>query len=115
MYARIGDTLVPDARIERIDVGELEARGTIVVVLDRGASSVSMTGAPAFDLLLRLAPHALEGPRLRFARRAWWVHNLVAHPLLQLCAWLGAVDLGLRVHDATIPAPVGTRPVRSPR
>lgn len=34
----------------------------------------------------------------------WPMHNLVAHPLMQIFEWLGLPGIAARVHDATLPA-----------
>ena len=34
----------------------------------------------------------------------WKVHNLVAHPLMEVLSWIGLSDLGDKIHDATYPA-----------
>jgi len=57
----------------------------------------------AIDVVMALRPSALEGRRMRFARHAWAVHNLVGHPLLQVLVWLGARRLGMAVHEGTVP------------
>lgn len=38
----------------------------------------------------------------------WAIHNLIAHPLGEICYWLGFIytpirDLGNWIHDRTIP------------
>ena len=33
----------------------------------------------------------------------WWVHNIVAHPLMQILGSLGFVGLSDALHDATLP------------
>lgn len=33
----------------------------------------------------------------------WWVHNIVAHPLMQILGALGFVGIGDSLHDATLP------------
>jgi len=34
----------------------------------------------------------------------WWVHNIVAHPLMQILFSLGFISLSDALHDATLPA-----------
>ena len=34
----------------------------------------------------------------------WWVHNIVAHPLMQILGSLGFIGLSGALHDATLPA-----------
>ena len=94
--------------VVRLDLSRLESDGELSVSLSDG-SSFTASGPPALDLVFRLAPHLLEGRRLRWAPRAWAFHNLVAHPLMQVLSWLGRRDLGLRLHDATVPRPLGRR------
>jgi len=36
-------------------------------------------------------------------RFRWTLHNMVAHPLSEICFQLGFKGLGDRVHDATLP------------
>ena len=40
-----------------------------------------------------------------FRPDSWAVHNLVGHPMMQILTWLGKPELGVRVHDVTIPRP----------
>jgi hypothetical protein len=35
--------------------------------------------------------------------KSWKVHNLLAHPAMEVLSWFGAVELGNRLHDATLP------------
>jgi len=34
----------------------------------------------------------------------WPMHNIVAHPLMQVFNWLGMNGLATKVHDATLPS-----------
>jgi hypothetical protein len=111
MFIRSCDRLIHADSIRWIDLAALEA-GTIVVHHDDRRTVIS--GSAAIEALLVLRPSALEGKRLRWVRRAWMLHNLVGHPLLMLLALVGRVDLGLRVHEATVPRPLGFRPRTDP-
>jgi hypothetical protein len=31
------------------------------------------------------------------------VHNIIAHPLMEVLSWVGLSKLGERLHDATLP------------
>ncbi len=35
--------------------------------------------------------------------KSWGVHNLVGHPAMQICKWLGLIKLAVKIHDATLP------------
>lgn len=40
---------------------------------------------------------------MKWLYKNWHVHNLIAHPLMQLMAYVGLEDMGNRLHDATFP------------
>ncbi len=102
---RVGEQLLPWSEVREIDLRRMEREGTLRVLRRGDACPLELSGAPAVDLVMRLAPCFFEGRRFRWARSGWALHNLVGHPLLQLLAWAGRTPLGLRVHDATIPRP----------
>jgi hypothetical protein len=87
------------------EVARVETTGDRVILVERGGREHVLAGFDAVEALHQLAPSLLEGRRLRWPRHAWAVHNLVAHPAMQLAAWLGAPRLGLAIHDATVPRP----------
>lgn len=101
-FVRADHSLIAVDRIRSIDTSQIE-RLEIVIHHDHGSDVA--TEANAIDALMLLRPSAIEGRRLRWARHAWAVHNLIGHPLLQICAWFGHVKLGLKIHDATVPRP----------
>ena len=35
--------------------------------------------------------------------RSYGFHNLIGHPLMQICFWLKLSRLGNKIHDITIP------------
>ena len=99
----LGNIVVAETDIRTIDLTHLENLRITVHLADGG--SVIVRDAKAVDVMMRLSPAVFEGRRLRFARHAWAVHNLIGHPLLQVLSWLGFTKLGLRVHDRTTPRP----------
>jgi hypothetical protein len=86
-------------------VARIKLDGDRAILVERDGREHVLEGFDAVEAALQLAPSLLEGRRLRWPRHAWAVHNLVAHPLMQLAAWLGAPRLGLALHDATVPRP----------
>lgn len=104
MFVRLGvDRLVPVEAITGIDCTRLE-QFEISVQLGSG-EVVVLRDQPALDLVMAVQPSAVEGKRFRFARHAWAFHNLIAHPGLQILAWLGFPKLGFKLHDRTVPRP----------
>lgn len=103
MFLRAGSVVFDPADISRVDFTEVESLRAKVWLKD--GSLLSVEGPDVIELALLTRPSVLEGRRLRWARHAWAVHNLVAHPLMQMLAFAGYGKLGVRLHDATIPHP----------
>ena len=102
-FIRSRDRIIRADTIRWIDTRDLVA-GMIVVHHDDQQTEI--TGSLAVEAILLLRPSALEGKRMKWVKRAWMKHNLLGHPLLMLCALLDRVDLGLRIHEATVPRPI---------
>lgn len=103
-FVKNGTYLLPVDRIDRVDYSRIEE---LVLVVEHEGARTSIEGIDAIEAAMVLNPACLEGRRLRWARRAWLVHNLVGHPVMQILALLGKPKLGLLVHDATVPQPRG--------
>lgn len=63
----------------------------------------------ALELAFAIKPTAVEGKRLRYAKYAWMVHNLVGHPLMQFLALFKLYRCAFYVHDVTAPRARGTK------
>jgi hypothetical protein len=66
---------------------------------------VTVYGIQAIEAVMALKPSALEGRRLRWAKRAWALHNLVGHPAMQLLSFLRLYKCAMWIHDITVPTP----------
>ena len=102
----VGDQLIHVNAITMVDCARIEA---LEVTIHHHEGVTVARGPDAIDALLHLRPSILEGRRLRFARHAWAIHNLLGHPGMQVLTWLGLRALGLALHDATVPRPTGPR------
>lgn len=87
------------SRIEELSVKVFPSKGQPIVV----------KGAPAIDLVMSIKPSVLEGKRLRWLKRAWAIHNLVGHPLMQIAAFLKQYRLAMYLHEVTVPRPRGKK------
>jgi hypothetical protein len=108
MFVHFNGRLVNPDTIRQIQYEDLASKGYIRVVFKRDPQEriEIVEGPQAFDVVMRLAPEALEGERARYQRGAWAIHNLFGHPLMQVCSWLGLTKLGLAIHDKTVPNPI---------
>ena len=106
-FITASDLLIPLAAVESVDMAQIE-QGYVDVTYS-GGQTRRAHDFDAFEIVMLLNPAAVEGRRLRFARHAWAVHNLLAHPLMQIMVWLGFRRQALWLHDITVPKPVGIR------
>jgi hypothetical protein len=91
--------------IKGIDISNLEAQMIVVKLEDDSLKEVY--GRNALELVWQLKPSSLEGKNyIKWHRHHWAIHNLIAHPLMQILAWLRLYDLAIFVHDITVPAPI---------
>jgi hypothetical protein len=101
-FVKNGTHLLPIDRIGSADYSRIEE---LVIVVEHDGVCTTIEGIDALEAAMVLNPACLEGKRLRWARRAWVVHNLVGHPVMQILALFGMRKLGLFVHDVTVPMP----------
>lgn len=106
-FFRAEDRLVRLSSVQEVDISHLVDCQVTVYLLD--GSILTLIGPDAIELVLLLKPSALEGRRLKWVRHAWSVHNLIGHPLMQILAFLGHARIGILVHEATTPRPLGAR------
>lgn len=105
MFVKINDKLVNVRHIREVDCHNLEEYVMVYVKYFYEQQVDTIEGQPAIDLLMQLNPAILEGKRLKFIRHAWALHNLIAHPALQMLSWLKLTKLGMKIHDKTVPKP----------
>lgn len=77
----------------------------IVQIQTRSGDWYRLEGNDALEAVMLIKPSALEGKRLRWAKNAWLVHNLVGHPLMQILCFFGLYRQGIWIHEVTIPRP----------
>lgn len=105
MFVHYNGKIVNVELISSIDISELPINGTIKVF--RVGTSYDLVRDPeASNVVMTICPAALEGKQATYHRHAWAVHNIVGHPLMQICSWLGVPKLGLKIHDRTVPFPI---------
>src|SRR5690349_945573 len=102
-FVRAGSRLIAVVSIRSIDFSAIES---LRVTIIHAEGTDAAEGIHAIEALMELKPSALEGRRLRWAKRAWVVHNLIGHPLMQVLALLRLHRQALWIHDATVPKPL---------
>ena len=104
-FIRIGQNILSVQNIKNIDVTKLEDSEIKIFTWDDQVHTSK--GIEALDIIMQVKPSALEGRRLQWARHAWAWHNLVIHPLVQILAFAGLKKQAVKLHDSTIPRPLG--------
>lgn len=98
-----GGRVIPVAHVRWADFTEIEQLR--VRVHHDGTVSVA-EDINAIEAAMLLKPSVLEGRRMRWHRHVWAFHNIVAHPFMQLLAFVGLHGAALAVHDRTVPRPL---------
>lgn len=102
-FLKAGDELIALELVERLDISSVQEDE--VSVTHSGGRVATARGFDAIEAVMMTRPSALEGRRLRWRRGAWAMHNILAHPAMQVLAWMGKGKLGVWLHDATTPTP----------
>ena len=106
-FAKAGAQVFALSQVVRADFSAIEDLRATVTLTDRSVHEA--TNIDALELAMLLKPSVLEGRRLRWQKFAWFIHNVVGHPCMQLLSLVGAYRLALKVHDDTVPRPLGKR------
>lgn len=106
-FLKCDASLVPVWSVASIDTERLEELVVVVKTIDGELHQA--TGINAVELVMQTRPGAFEGKRFKWAKRVWMFHNLVGHPLMQLAALAGLYGLAMKIHDGTVPKPIGKK------
>lgn len=102
---KAGDKIIPMIWVHEIDIESIE-EGFITITTYEGKIYKSY-GFDAIETIMAFKPSALEGRRLKWNKNAWAFHNFIAHPIVQILAWVGLKRQAVRFHDWTTPTPRG--------
>jgi hypothetical protein len=103
-FALTDNSVIDLQDVSRIDLTMVEQQ-RVLVYLKNAPEPLVVTGFAALELVWLIKPSALEGRRIKWAKHAWAVHNLIAHPVLQILAYFGKYRWAMWVHDITVPKP----------
>lgn len=101
LFLKTDTHIIALSDISSIDLARLEE--LIVVVTTRQGVVSTATALNALELVMQTRPSAVEGRRFRAPKTAWMVHNLIAHPVMQLLALCRLYRAAFWVHDVTVP------------
>lgn len=112
-FIKADEALVQVCDIAYIDLSKLETELLITIHCQSAKDILPIshvaTNLNAIEILMQLKPSAMEGKNLKWARNKWILHNLIAHPLMQILALFKFYKLAIKVHDNTVPKPIGKR------
>lgn len=108
MFVKLNNRMVDISRITDVTISEIKTE-TIFVELDDNTIH-EISGFAAVELIWLLKPSALEGNRnIKWKKHTWAIHNLIAHPVMQILAWCKLYKWAIYVHDITVPKPIDIR------
>lgn len=105
-FVLVGQKIINVSAIRAVDCEEIE---NLRVTVHHAHGVDVAINIQAIEIVMLLKPSALESRRLKWQKRAWASHNLLGHPLMQILALLGAYRLAMKVHDGTVPRPLGQK------
>lgn len=106
-YLKMGDNLIPHDNVSSVDLSRIDQDQ--VTVHTRDGRAFVAYGFDAVEVVMATKPSSYEGLRMVWRRWDWALHNLIAHPAMQILAWCGQGHLAVRLHDATTPRPRGVK------
>jgi hypothetical protein len=105
MFVHVNNSIYNTDAIIELDCSRFISEGLVKMVLPNNRYEWA-EGAEATTLIMSVCPSFLEGKEAKYTRYAWSVHNIIGHPLMQICSWFHMTELGIRIHDATVPTPI---------
>jgi hypothetical protein len=106
------NVLIPLDDVKRLDIERLEQQEVDIITFQ--GDTYTAIGFDAIEAVWVMKPSAMEGRRLKWKKGAWAFHNVVAHPLVQVLAWMGMTRQAVALHDATTPRPRGFKQCHTP-
>lgn len=103
-FVKLDNSVIALDTIEWIDDTRVEE---LVLTVKHKNGEDTCTGFFAIQLLWMAKPDALEGKRFHWRKHVWAIHNLVAHPLMQIFAFLRLYKAAMWIHEVTAPKPAG--------
>jgi hypothetical protein len=106
-FINLGDELVLTSAVATISFTDIE-QGYVYVTTKVNTKIYVVDGFAALELVWLFKPSALEGNnKIKWHKHVWAVHNLIAHPLMQILAWFKLYKQAIWIHDVTVPKPIG--------
>jgi len=108
MFIYFNNKIINADNVYQITTDDLISKGCILIhynITNGFTATDEVHGSEAFNIVMQLAPNALEGKQAKYAKHAWAIHNLFGHPLMQIFSWLHLTNIGIKIHDLTMPDP----------
>lgn len=106
-FFKVGEFVVAKAHVVSLDFSQIQ---DLKVQVHTSCGQVLLAeDIDAIELALATKPSILEGKRLRWPRLVWAIHNLFAHPVMQLLAFAKLYKWAFWLHDVTVPKPLGRK------
>lgn len=105
-FIKADNALIHIDDISSVDYSKIECEYLIEIITNQNKKYFA-TELNAIEVLMQIRPSALEGKRLKWAKRVWYIHNLIGHPIMQIFAIFKCYKIAMWFHDVTVPRPIG--------
>lgn len=102
-YFEANGILYSPSVITKIDCTEIENLRVKLHLL--AGDIVTVEGLDAIEIVMKAKASLIEGKRFKFHKGMWIIHNMVAHPLMQILALMRLFKLAIWIHEITVPKP----------
>jgi hypothetical protein len=106
-FVKCGDRSINTATIAEVDCSRIE--DLIIVVKMKDGTMWGMDDIDAINFVYQVCPVMFEGKKMKYPKLVWMVHNLIAHPLMQILALFKLYKWAFYIHDKTVPKPIGKK------
>ena len=102
-FIKTDSDIISKDNIGSIDCSNIETLS--VILTTKQNEKFLATNLNAIELLLSTKPSAFEGKKLKWAKFMWIIHNVFAHPFMQIFALFKMYKFAFWIHDVTVPKP----------
>lgn len=110
-FLKVNEFIFSKYEIALLDCSQIE--DLIVTITLKNNQIIIAKDIQALELVMQVKPSVLEGKRLKWAKFAWFIHNVFGHPLTQILALFKCYKLAFWIHDVTVPKPLGKKDKKS--
>jgi hypothetical protein len=101
-FVKNGQHVIPITDIRFLDYSRISE--LVITVETFSGVRYVFRNIDAIEVALQVKPDLIEGvPSIKWKKFSWFVHNVFAHPLMQILCLVKMYRLAFYIHDKTVP------------